>query len=1049
MKIKQLSETTAGAVASVAMPLGKTHKRTEEAANPAQQAAIAVNMKKAGKKPKKVSEGAVKQIMMDLKDLTDKEFVEKYKKSKAEAKKELKVNESLRDGEYVTFKVFFDDGSDETLNFSSDDIDWDRVGAKRDKKVVDVKRLGGIQGSQSDSPRKPHDFPDDRGLARAQRAYDRRLPEGVAEGMFGLSDKEKGMIQNVASEISDIPGYWDWKRDTFTPYGVQALEKALDDNKQYVKYALSLTADDYYDLEEDWQKANRKDKTSGMSRKAVKAYRRENPGSKLKTAVTTKPSKLKPGSKAAKRRKSFCARMSGNKGPMKKPNGKPTPKALALRRWNCESIEDMRKLIENAEKFIAEHKQLNNEEPLSENLHKWFKEKWVRFGPDGKIRGDCARGDDSEGKPKCLPQSKAQNLGKKGRASAAARKRREDPNPERSGKAINVNTKKKTNEEQIDELKCWDGYHRVKGVPAGAPGSCAKNESIEEGIISFNMKLAEILKERGYQGPVKLGQLSKRWIKSLNNVVDIDDFIMIKGDDPNYDEWVAYLGGNMYAYGAEMGYTTGSAKKVARDTKPLDNISEGREMCPECGGAMYSEEMINEKKDACYYKVKSRYKVWPSAYASGALVKCRKKGAKNWGTKSESVEESNSNILKGMIEAKLREEELLLAPGQGIKFKTELMPKRTDHEVEMARNQLRSSFENAKHIYQNIKDLSEIQGLDGWVQAKITKASDYLEAVNQYLDGKKQMIEKEIEVAEDQIEDRLTAQYNTPQAKAQSQAIDKAFASGDQAEFDRMGIMSPQQIERDYQAMRAKEPAQDAAVYANPKLTPSARPVQRYNPKGVPIREIENQEFDDRSPHDTYIQSRTSLTSRDGVDDISKRVASLSTDRHGNQRVRAIDTNRDLGDEVTINTMIPKGVKAKIVPQQGSASIEETAKLSAREKFKRGLKRAGYDPDAGADRLLRLIARQAEERKEFERKQKEQDEEFYKNRIKENEPAQSDNQQEQPKSNKLFDVLKGIGDIALPVGRAIYGMQGRDIPADIKSDVKTMIRNKVTGEPNK
>ena len=85
---------------------------------------------------------------------------------------------------------------------------------------------------------------------------------------------------------------------------------------------------------------------------------------------------------------------------------------------------------------------------IDENLHQWFKEKWVRFGPDGKIRGDCARGDDSEGKPKCLPQSKAQNLGKKGRASAAARKRREDPNPERHGKAINVNTKKKTNEDE-------------------------------------------------------------------------------------------------------------------------------------------------------------------------------------------------------------------------------------------------------------------------------------------------------------------------------------------------------------------------------------------------------------------------------------------------------------------------------------------------------------------------------------------------------------------------------------------------------------------------
>ena len=92
---------------------------------------------------------------------------------------------------------------------------------------------------------------------------------------------------------------------------------------------------------EDWNKVNHHDKTNGLSQKAVNAYRRENPGSKLKTAVTTKPSKLKAGSKAAKRRKSFCARMSGNKGPMKKPNGKPTPKALALRRWHCESLEEL------------------------------------------------------------------------------------------------------------------------------------------------------------------------------------------------------------------------------------------------------------------------------------------------------------------------------------------------------------------------------------------------------------------------------------------------------------------------------------------------------------------------------------------------------------------------------------------------------------------------------------------------------------------------------------------------------------------------------------
>jgi hypothetical protein len=160
-------------------------------------------------------------------------------------------------------------------------------------------------------------------------------------------------------------------------------------------------------------------------------------------------------------------------------------------------------------------------EQLDENLRKWFKEKWVRFGPDGKIRGACARGDDSEGKPKCLPQKKAQNLGKKGRKYAASKKRREDPNPERTGKAKNVATKKKTNED-----------------------------------IPFNE-------------------------------------------------------------------------------------------CPSCRGPIVHESMMNEKQDACYHKVKSRYKVWPSAYASGALVQCRKKGASNWGTGGKKKNESS--IMKGIV----------------------------------------------------------------------------------------------------------------------------------------------------------------------------------------------------------------------------------------------------------------------------------------------------------------------------------------------------------------------------------------------------------------
>jgi hypothetical protein len=86
---------------------------------------------------------------------------------------------------------------------------------------------------------------------------------------------------------------------------------------------------------------------------------------------------------------------------------------------------------------------LNEEfiESLDEDLRKWFREKWVRFGPDGKIRGQCAREKGSEGKPKCRPLASARAMGKKARATAARRKRREDPNPERKGKAKNVKTK--------------------------------------------------------------------------------------------------------------------------------------------------------------------------------------------------------------------------------------------------------------------------------------------------------------------------------------------------------------------------------------------------------------------------------------------------------------------------------------------------------------------------------------------------------------------------------------------------------------------------------
>jgi len=84
-----------------------------------------------------------------------------------------------------------------------------------------------------------------------------------------------------------------------------------------------------------WQRKEGKNPEGGLNAKGIASYRRENPGSKLSMAVTTPPSKLKPGSKAANRRKSFCARMGGVDGPMKDEKGRPTRKALALRKWNC------------------------------------------------------------------------------------------------------------------------------------------------------------------------------------------------------------------------------------------------------------------------------------------------------------------------------------------------------------------------------------------------------------------------------------------------------------------------------------------------------------------------------------------------------------------------------------------------------------------------------------------------------------------------------------------------------------------------------------------
>ena len=119
------------------------------------------------------------------------------------------------------------------------------------------------------------------------------------------------------------------------------LEEVVDDMAEQTESDPDAIWEELEDVSDEelfetaaWRRKEGKSPTGGLNAKGIASYRRENPGSKLKKAVT---GKVKPGSKAAKRRKSFCARMGGMKGPMKKPNGEPTRKALALRKWKCRS----------------------------------------------------------------------------------------------------------------------------------------------------------------------------------------------------------------------------------------------------------------------------------------------------------------------------------------------------------------------------------------------------------------------------------------------------------------------------------------------------------------------------------------------------------------------------------------------------------------------------------------------------------------------------------------------------------------------------------------
>ena len=168
---------------------------------------------------------------------------------------------------------------------------WDNIHAKRER----------IKHGSGERMRKP-------GEKGAPTAADFKA---ASESVQLSADQQFDIIEEVVTELAEL--------HNLDPELVWEKFEDIEDEKLY-EYAID--AKGY------------KSSTGGLTQKGVDAYNRKT-GGHLKTAVTTKPSKLKKGSKAWNRRKSFCARMGGVKGPMKDDKGRPTRKALALRKWNC------------------------------------------------------------------------------------------------------------------------------------------------------------------------------------------------------------------------------------------------------------------------------------------------------------------------------------------------------------------------------------------------------------------------------------------------------------------------------------------------------------------------------------------------------------------------------------------------------------------------------------------------------------------------------------------------------------------------------------------
>ena len=169
-------------------------------------------------------------------------------------------------------------------------------------------------------------------LRKKIKSSNQQLPAWVQSKISKAVDHIDTVADYMSGETEPVSEECGCEDDKKKVLAMMIIKKAVDAKK---KKNFQLNSGIIGEASAAWQRKEGKNPEGGLNKKGIASYRKEHPGSHLSLAVTTKPSKLDPDSKAAKRRKSFCARMSGMPGPMKDEKGRPTRKALSLRKWNC------------------------------------------------------------------------------------------------------------------------------------------------------------------------------------------------------------------------------------------------------------------------------------------------------------------------------------------------------------------------------------------------------------------------------------------------------------------------------------------------------------------------------------------------------------------------------------------------------------------------------------------------------------------------------------------------------------------------------------------